>query len=188
MKKGAAALKSTVTSWLKFNLVGIIGLGVQLTALALFNRLLRGHYLLATIAALELTLLHNFIWHVHYTWRNLHGSILTRLLRFHLSNGLVSLAGNLALMRLLVAHAHLPLLAANSIAITCCSLANFFLSHCWIFASAKNFASAAPSSFCPDVPAPHATRHHAVSSMAHREIPHVAAGFSSRRSQPQTPP
>lgn len=129
------ALKSTLIHWLKFNLVGIIGAIVQLTALALFNRLLRGHYLLATIAALELTLLHNFVWHLRFTWRNQSGLTLKRLLHFHLSNGLVSLAGNLILMRLLVSHAHLPLLAANAIAIVCCSFVNFLLSHFWIFAT-----------------------------------------------------
>ena len=127
-------MKTTFTHWLKFNLVGVIGVAVQLSALALFNHFARRHYLLATIAALELTLLHNFIWHLHYTWRGQPGSILARLLRFHLCNGLVSLAGNLALMRLLVAHTHLPVLAANAIAIACCSLANFALSHYWIFA------------------------------------------------------
>ena len=128
-------MKSTLIHWLKFNLVGVIGVAVQLSALALFNRWMRGHYLLATIAALELTLLHNFVWHLHYTWRDHSGPIFTQLLRFHLSNGLVSLAGNLALMRLLISQAHLPLLAANTIAIVCCSLANFFLSHYWIFAT-----------------------------------------------------
>jgi len=138
--KNAYALKSKSSllffQYLKFNLVGIIGIAVQLTSLALFNRLLKGHYLIATIAALELTLLHNFVWHLHYTWRDSHhaSSALTQLLRFHLTNGLVSLVGNLALMRLLVSQAHLPVLTANAIAITCCSLANFLLSHKWVFA------------------------------------------------------
>jgi len=130
-------VKNTLIHWLKFNLVGAIGIVVQLSSLALFNHILRGHYLLATIAALELTLLHNFVWHLHYTWRDRTGSTLNRLLRFHLSNGLVSLIGNLAIMRVLISQTHLPLLAANAIAIVCCSLANFLLSHFWIFATKR---------------------------------------------------
>jgi len=130
-------LKSTLLHWLKFNLVGLIGVAVQLATLALFNRVLSGHYLLASVAALELTLLHNFAWHLHYTWREQDGSTLKRLLHFHLSNGLVSLAGNLVLMRLLISHAHLALLAANAIAIVCCSLANFCISHFWIFTTKR---------------------------------------------------
>ena len=122
--------------WLKFNLVGAIGMVVQLAALALFNRCVGGHYLYASAAAIELTLLHNFIWHLHYTWRDRrdHSSRLRQLLRFHLSNGLVSMVGNLALMRLLVHHAHLPLLLSNAIAILCCSIVNFFIGHTWAFA------------------------------------------------------
>jgi dolichol-phosphate mannosyltransferase len=116
--------------WLKFNLVGAVGVAVQLAALTLFNRWFHGHYLPATIAALEVTLLHNFVWHERYTWRDTQGSALNRLLRFHLSNGLVSLCGNL-----MVGQGHLPVLAANSIAILCCSVANFVLSHHWIFAA-----------------------------------------------------
>jgi len=58
----------------------------------------------------------------------------TQLLRFHLSNGLVSMTGNLILMRALVHQAHLPLLVANGIAILCCSVVNFCLADLWVFA------------------------------------------------------
>ena len=120
----------------KFNLVGAIGMAVQLTALALFNRILRGHYLYASAAALELTLLHNFTWHLYYTWRDRRDAAtpLRQLVRFHLSSGLVSMLGNLALMRLLVHEVRLPLLLSNLIAIVCCSIANFCLGNNWAFA------------------------------------------------------
>jgi putative flippase GtrA len=122
--------------WGKFNLVGAIGMVVQLTALALFNRWSRGHYLCASAAAVEITLLHNFVWHLHYTWRDRRNrsALLAQLLRFHLSNGLVSMVGNLALMRILVHDAHLPLLVSNVIAILCCSVVNFCLGNEWVFA------------------------------------------------------
>ena len=115
---------NTFIRWGKFNLVGAMGMVVQLGALALFNRCGRGHYLCASAAAVELTLLHNFVWHLHYTWRDRRdgSAILAQLVRFHLSNGLVSMLGNLALMRMLVHEAHMPLLVANSIAILCCSI------------------------------------------------------------------
>lgn len=121
--------------WLRFNLVGAMGMAVQLTALALLNRCARGHYLVASAAALELTLLHNFLWHWHYTWRDRRGSStpLRAFLRFQLSNGLVSLVGNLALMRLLVHYTQMPLLASNLIAIACCSLATFGIGNSWVF-------------------------------------------------------
>ncbi len=121
--------------WSKFNLVGAMGMVVQLAALALFNRLMAGHYLYASAAAVELTLLHNFAWHMHFTWRDRcdDSAVPTQLLRFHLSNGMVSMLGNLALMRILVDVAGLPLLVANSMAILCCSLVNFCLGDQWVF-------------------------------------------------------
>lgn len=131
---------NTLIRWCKFNLVGLVGMVVQLALLAVFNRLAAGHYLLATVAAIEITLLHNFAWHVRYTWRDRsnESALADRLLRFHLSNGLVSLIGNVALMRLLVGHAHLPVLAANLIAIICCSVVNFVLSDFWAFARVRS--------------------------------------------------
>jgi putative flippase GtrA len=45
--------------------------------------------------------------------------------------------GNLALMRILVNEAHLPLLAANAIAILCCSIINFCLGNNWAFAARR---------------------------------------------------
>jgi putative flippase GtrA len=121
--------------WGKFNLVGAAGAVVQLAALALFNRIAGGHYLFATAAALELTLLHNFFWHLRTTWSDCRdqSSRAVQLLRFHLSNGLVSMFGNLAIMRILVHGVHVPLLAANLVAILSCSLVNFCLGHQWVF-------------------------------------------------------
>jgi putative flippase GtrA len=126
---------NAVIRWGKFNLVGAMGMVVQLAALAAINRCAPGHYLYATAAAIEIALLHNFVWHLHYTWRDRRdGSTVMQLVRFHLSNGLVSMVGNLALMRVLVHGAGLPVLVANAIAILCCSVANFFLGNCWAFA------------------------------------------------------
>ena len=127
---------NTFIRWGKFNLVGAIGMAVQLGSLAFFNRLDRDHYLCASAAAVELTLLHNFVWHLHYTWRDRRSpaALPAQLLRFHLSNGLVSMLGNLLLMRILVDEARLPLLVSNGIAILCCSVINFCLGNSWAFA------------------------------------------------------
>jgi putative flippase GtrA len=120
----------------KFNLVGAMGMVVQLAALAFFNRLMSGRYLYASAAAIEVTLVHNFVWHWHYTWRDRRdgATAVRRLMRFHLSSGLISMLGNLALMQSLVHEAHLPLLVSNLVGILCCSLANFCLGNNWAFA------------------------------------------------------
>ena len=142
----------TLIRWSKFNLVGAMGMIVQLAALALINRCIPGHYLFASAAAVEITVVHNFVWHLRYTWRDRRdGSArLTQLIRFHLSNGMVSLLGNLALMRILVAEAHIPVLASNSIAILCCSMVNFCLGDHWAFAANSVWNKAAASGVIPE--------------------------------------
>jgi putative flippase GtrA len=128
---------STFLRWWKFNLVGAVGMVLQLAAVTLLNRWTGGHYLYASAAALELTLFHNFVAHLNYTWRDRRdrSALLTQLIRFHFSNGLVSMLGNLALMQILVGGVHLSVLAANGIAILCCSLINFYLGDNWAFAA-----------------------------------------------------
>ena len=138
-----AAPATLVARWCRFNLVGALGMVLQLALLAVLNRISGGHYLLATAVAVELTLLHNFVWHLRFTWldRRDPSSIPARFFRFHLSNGIVSFAGNLALMRIFVQGLCLPVVPANLLAILACSLVNFALSHCWVFT--RNTATAA---------------------------------------------
>jgi putative flippase GtrA len=128
-----------LTRWIKFNLVGAVGIAVQLAVLWMLTSI-GFNYMLATAIAVEAAVLHNFIWHERFTWvdrRNQSRSRLaTRLLRFNLSNGLISIAGNLLCMRLLVGEAHLRPVTANLISIAVCSLVNFLVSDRWVFRSA----------------------------------------------------
>lgn len=124
--------------WLKFNAVGVLGIGVQLAALQLFAGLLHWNYLVATAAAVETAVLHNFFWHVVWTWRGEPQPLAGRLLRFHLGNGLVSLAANVGLMRLFAGVLRMPLLPANMICIGLAALANFAVSEWWVFAPRRN--------------------------------------------------
>lgn len=122
--------------WLKFNAVGLIGVGVQLAALALFAKALRWHYLIATAAAVEVAVLHNFAWHEIWTWRDrrqVAGSRFSRCLRFHLGNGLVSIVANLVFMRLFAGVLGMPLMWANLISIAITALLNFAISEWWVF-------------------------------------------------------
>jgi putative flippase GtrA len=128
-------LKHLARRWLKFNLVGALGIVVQLGCLAIFRRWM--HYLAATALAVEIAVLHNFFWHERFTWKDRPGGSrerLLRLLRFHLGNGAVSLLGNLGLMWLLVTRFHMKrLLVANGIAIAICSLLNFAIGEWFVF-------------------------------------------------------
>jgi putative flippase GtrA len=117
--------------------VGWIGVLVQLAVLTLLVRGLQINYILATVLAVEAAVLHNFAWHERWTWAGSMppgcSAFLNRLMRFHLSNGLTSIAGNLLMMSVLVGRAHLPEVTASVCAILTCSSLNFFFSHFWVF-------------------------------------------------------
>ena len=131
------AVPSTLVRWCKFNFVGGIGIGVQFFALFLLKSVLHFNYLAATAIAVEAAVVHNFVWHEQFTWADRvqpsWRRSMMRLLRFNLTNGGVSLLGNLALMKVMVGQGHINYLLANAIAITLCSLANFLVSETWVF-------------------------------------------------------
>jgi putative flippase GtrA len=128
--------RALLVRWCKFNLVGGIGIVVQIVALYFLKSLLHLNYLAATAMAVEIAVIHNFFWHQNFTWPDRegrkHGST-ARFLRFNLTNGAVSILGNLVLMKLMVGEAHMHYLLANAIAIAVCSLVNFSLSDRWVF-------------------------------------------------------
>jgi len=130
---------STLVRWVKFNLVGGIGIAVQFAALFLLKGVFHVHYMAATALAVEAAVMHNFVWHEQFTWSDRIPSgvkwraSLRRLLRFHVANGGVSIAGNLALMKVMVGVGGMNYLLANAIAIALCSVANFLVSEEWVF-------------------------------------------------------
>ena len=119
----------------RFNGVGVAGFVVQIAILALLVHT-GMHYLAATAFAVEAAVLHNFLWHERWTWRDrpAAGSArFDRLWRFHVLNGLVSLAGNLLIMRLLVGLVRMQPIEANAIAVLACALVNFTASDRLVF-------------------------------------------------------
>jgi len=130
--------RGTAIRWIKFNAVGALGIGVQLAVLFGLKNGFHLDYLLATALAVEAAVVHNFLWHERFTWADRvqpsWQTSLPRLLRFSLTIGVVSIAGNLALMKVLVGLGHVNYLIGNGVAIAACSLANFLLSEEWVFA------------------------------------------------------
>jgi putative flippase GtrA len=127
---------STIRRAWRFYMVGALGIAVQLGMLTLLTH--AGlYYVAATVLAVEAAVIHNFVWHQHYTWgeRLERGprAYLWRLLKFNSTTGLVSIGGNVLLMRLLVGEVGLRPLLANVISIASCSLVNFLVSDRAVF-------------------------------------------------------
>lgn len=120
--------------WAKFSAVGATGILVQALTLAVFLRLAGLHYLAATALAVEASVLHNFIWHRRWTWRDRRQAQWFRMLiRFNLTSGLLSLVGNLLLMFVFVGGMKLNAIIANFITIAICALINFTLADRFVF-------------------------------------------------------
>ena len=117
---------------MKFALVGALGIVVQITVLQALTSM-GASYLWATGLAVEAAVLNNFMWHRKFTWADRAGSDFARLLRFHLSNGAISILGSLLLMRWFVGQFGMDLLIANLLTIVACSVGNFLASDRWVF-------------------------------------------------------
>jgi len=118
--------------WIRFNVVGAGGFALQSGALfVLTHTTLHVTYLVATALAVELAVLHNFVWHQRWTWKDRPAATmlesLCRLAKFNVTNGLVSLVGNVAFMAILVGRLGLPIAGANLISVGVCSICNFVL-------------------------------------------------------------
>ncbi len=119
--------------WLRFNAVGLMGMGVQLTFIAVLVRLVKMHYLPATALAVEAAILHNFLWHMKWTWPHRPVFGLSTLLRFNVAVGAVSIPGNLWLAYILVSIGSLDPVLANFISIITLSLTNFLVCDNFVF-------------------------------------------------------
>ena len=124
---------------MKFNAVGVAGTVVQLAALYFLARVLRIQYVVATVLAVEVAVLHNFAWHEIWTWPGLPAQQRwRRLARFHVANGFVSIASNALLTLIFKQYLGIPLLASNLAAIVLTALLNFLVAASWVFYSLPN--------------------------------------------------
>jgi putative flippase GtrA len=122
----------------RFAGVGLAGFVVQLAALWGLSRLGLGP-LMATTLAVEAAVLHNFAWHQRWTWADrTGGSLGRRLLRFHAATGLTSIAGNVVFTAIYTTVGHMPLLAANVLAVATMSVLTFAIADRWVFGGVSN--------------------------------------------------
>jgi putative flippase GtrA len=176
-----------IQRWTAFNLVGLIGVAVQLAVVAALVHACGWNYLAATAVAVEAAVLHNFAWHQRWTWKDRQTASPRetgiRLLRFHALNGAISLAGNLAITAALAGWLHVEPVLANAIAIVACALVNFAGSDRLVFrstvASAIAFVVLTPS---PASAGPGA----AAASAWQRYQAQIEARFPSSAAKPET--
>jgi putative flippase GtrA len=126
----------TLRRSIMFSAVGVLGIGLQLGILWVLAGQFSWHYLAATIVATETAVLHNFVWHTRWTWADRPASALgtlARLLRFHVTNGVVSIAGSAVVMTVLTGYLRIHFLPANMASILVCAVVNLWLSDTVVF-------------------------------------------------------
>jgi putative flippase GtrA len=125
----------------RFNLVGSLGAAVQLVLMALLTNYCGVGNVAATAIAVEIALMHNFLWHERFTWRDPKATgllqVAVRLSRFHAANGVVSLCGNTLLTYCLVERLKLPPVPSVLGAIALCALVNFRVADRWVYAAGR---------------------------------------------------
>ena len=121
----------------RFLTIGLCGFVLQLTALWMLTALARWSWLPATVVSVELAVLHNYVWHARWTWRDRPGTGAMRFMKFQCTNGLASMAGNAALMALFAGVLRMPAVPANALAVAAMSVANFLAADRWVFGRAR---------------------------------------------------
>jgi putative flippase GtrA len=127
--------------WIRYAVVGALGIIVRLSCIAFLDSI-GIHYLISTSMGIEAALLHNFLWHRSWTWKDRQGTFRVRLLSFHLTNGCISIAGNLLFMPVFIQMAHV--LVANFAVIACCAVFNFIAADRLVFVQ-RRLKPAAPN-------------------------------------------
>ena len=122
--------------WASFASVGLGGFVVQIASVTLLSYAGVSDAL-ATASGVELAILHNFAWHVRWTWRDRAAdsplALWAQLFRFNVAAGLVSLPGNVGLALLLAGGLHMPVALANLIAVALLGVLNYVLADRWAF-------------------------------------------------------
>jgi putative flippase GtrA len=131
-----------VRKWLRYNTIGVMGVGVQISVLILLRNLFEMNYFVATLIAVQCALIHNFFWHQRWTWRSQRSltkkQSLWRFVRFNGSSGTISMIGNVGFTALLVQAIHLPYIFCNLLAIGACNIANFLFAHNFVFQTSES--------------------------------------------------
>ena len=117
------------------DLVGFAGFIVQIGVITLLTRRFGWPAFSATLVALEVVALQNFVVHSRWTWPDRPagsiGDLLRRYWRYQAAKSAM-LAANLVITTVLAA-AGLPAEAANTVAVLACAIPNYLLSEHLVF-------------------------------------------------------
>jgi len=129
-----------------FVTVGAVGFLIQLASLALMTTAAGWPYEPATAVAVQIAVIHNFIWHERWTWRDRRlrqSAFVARFWRYELTTGASSIVSNVLCMAILVERFGMQPIPANVLTVALMSAVNFVLSDRWVFSRGLAVAAVA---------------------------------------------
>jgi len=121
--------------FLKFGVVGASGVVVNMGGLYVFKEFAGIPYFIASLIAIELSILSNFTINLLWTWRDRsgQGSVWTKLLRYHIGAGATAFLGNYLILIALTELFGMHYMISNLIGIAVGTLANYIINDLWTF-------------------------------------------------------
>jgi putative flippase GtrA len=115
--------------------VAVLGFAVQVILIELLAHNLAWPMTPSTVVAVEVAVLHNFFWHERWTWRHrtTGSNRLQRLALFHATNGLTSIAGNVAFTEILLHTSTMNSLARSGVSVALTGVLNFIAADRLVF-------------------------------------------------------
>lgn len=120
---------------LKFGVVGASGVAVNMGFLYLLKEFAGFPYFVASVIAIELSILSNFTINLFWTWRDRsgEGSLRTKIIRYHIGAGATAFLGNYLILIALTEIFGIHYLISNLIGIAVGTLANYIINDLWTF-------------------------------------------------------
>lgn len=123
----------------KFAVVGLSGVLVNMTVLFFFTEILRITYWVSGIIAIEISIIGNFILNDLWTWRDrAKKRLLHRFTQYHISVGLTAILFNWLLLIILTEVFNVYYLLSNLIGIIVGTVSNYILNDIWTFGKSSD--------------------------------------------------
>ncbi len=133
---GSYVSRSILTPRLiKFGIVGASGVVVNMGGLYLLTDLAKIPYFVASVIAIELSIISNFTINLLWTWsdRSGDGSVWGKLVRYHIGAGATAFFGNYLVLILLTELFGMHYLLSNLIGIGVGTFSNYVINDLWTF-------------------------------------------------------
>ena len=131
--------------------VAWLGMAVNTGCLYVFKGLLHVRLIPASVMAIEIAIIHNFIWYRSWTWRDRPNKppFFQQLIKYNIATGAVDFLGNVSVLWILATFLNIHYLLANILGMIAPPFIKFWLNEKVIFKASPD-DSDRPNSQIPD--------------------------------------